>query len=156
MTCTDYSTHHTGCDCHEAGWQRRLDEALARVRDLERQRDSSDEALVDAVATRAEWRRRAEAAEARVRELEGGRPMTPRIVALMGGGDWYDASVDLVVVLADVSLPAEKEQYERWLRDEYTPALHRKENPLYMDFGEWLRARCGARDAHEVEEFWEP
>lgn len=82
--------------------------------------------------------------------------MTGRIVAIMGGGDWYDASVEHLIVPAEVNLQTEKDAYDKWYRDVYSGARNRGEEVLYITFAQWLK-ELGSRDTieTEVEEFWE-
>lgn len=67
-------------------------------------------------------------------------------VAIMGGGDWADASVSLLSVPENLDIEAAKEEYDEWREG--------KKHPEYMTFVEWLRAHKGATDS-TVEEYWD-
>jgi hypothetical protein len=74
------------------------------------------------------------------------------LLAILGGGDWSDASVDHITVQADVDLVAAREAYNTWYREVYCPALHRsgytRPCPItYMNFVDYLKAHYGAVDA---------
>ena len=73
-----------------------------------------------------------------------------RIVAILGGGDWVDASVEHLVIPDGMDLEKEKAAYDKWYRDEYYPGKSE-----YVNFAGWLRQR-GARDTtkDEILEFW--
>ena len=71
-----------------------------------------------------------------------------KIVAIMGGGDWYDASVDILEVPKDMNLQREHELYEVWYKEKYCGSTHEE----FMTFPQWLKKK-GAKEA-EVEEFW--
>jgi hypothetical protein len=79
-----------------------------------------------------------------------------KLIALLGGGDWADASVEHVIIPTSMNLEAEKANYEKWYTEVYCPALQRRENPDYVQFCQWLIER-GARLATEndVTEFWD-
>ncbi|MDD5007268.1 MAG: hypothetical protein PHC68_02560 [Syntrophorhabdaceae bacterium] len=75
-----------------------------------------------------------------------------RIVAMMSGGDWADASVEHIVISSSVDLDKVKEEYE----DELHEA---KKHPhyIYVSFIDWLKKKYDARDTtpEEVEEYWD-
>ena len=75
-----------------------------------------------------------------------------RFVAIMGGGDWTDASVEHLAVPDGMKLEEMKALYDVWYRDEY----HKAPQPPFMTFPEYLKQQ-GARSTtdEEVEEFWE-
>ena len=64
-------------------------------------------------------------------------------VAIMGGGDWADASVDLLSLPSSVSLDEALAEYNEW-RDEHS----------WISFPDWLRRYKKAEDS-TVEEFWD-
>lgn len=81
-----------------------------------------------------------------------------KITAIHGGGDWYDASVDYLVVPEGTDLDKESEKYQKWYREVYctksnidTYGNFDGSKVKYMTFGGWLRANCGARDTQEDE-----
>jgi len=67
-----------------------------------------------------------------------------KIIAIHGGGDWYDASADYVVLKGGMQIPHEKKLYDEWYNEEYCPAFRLGENPTFYTFPEWLIER-GAR-----------
>jgi hypothetical protein len=73
------------------------------------------------------------------------------LIAVMGGGDWGDASVVHVVIPEGVDIEQEKKSYVNWYRTKYLPAR----SIQYLTFDEWLISR-GARSAtdSEVLEVW--
>lgn len=83
--------------------------------------------------------------ESAMRPAECNSQPEPRIVAIFGGGDWYDASVDYLVVPAGMDLDAEKEAHSKWWRS-------RSKGEPYKDFPERLIERGAAR-ATQIEEF---
>jgi len=74
-----------------------------------------------------------------------------RIVAILGGGDWYDASVDHLVVPAGLDIEAEHKKYNAWYR-EFRAGKFSK----YINFTKWLEMHAGARPTteEEVEEYF--
>lgn len=74
-----------------------------------------------------------------------------RAVAIMGGGDWADASVHCIDVPKDLDLKQAKAEYECWYREVYLP----KRLVTYSTFAAWLIANKGCRDSTLIEEFWE-
>ena len=79
-----------------------------------------------------------------------------KLVAIMGGGDWTDASVFHLVIPVGVNLEEEKAKRGKWYREEYCPALRANQRPIYSTFSEWLIKNCGAKKATaEIEEFWD-
>lgn len=82
------------------------------------------------------------------------------LVALLGGGDWFDASVDHLVVPDGTDLDAEYKKYREWYNTVYVPSLRRdagyifgvkKGGVEYMTFEGWLLTKCGAVEATEKD-----
>lgn len=69
-----------------------------------------------------------------------------KITAFFGGGDWYDASVDHLVLPDGLDLNAERQRYKTWYDDEYC-----KIDSQYLSFVGWLESRCGARRPTDEE-----
>lgn len=79
-----------------------------------------------------------------------------RIVAIMGGGDWVDASVEHLVVPSDLDLGAEFRAYNKWYHRKYCPVLRTDNRIPYLSFTEWLIKRGARRTTdNEVLELWE-
>lgn len=79
-----------------------------------------------------------------------------RRVALRRGGDWADASVDLLDVPDGVDLNAECVAWNRWYEQEYLDQStdEQGQNTVpYIDFICWLKTRCGVVDNRDVEDF---
>lgn len=74
-----------------------------------------------------------------------------RLIAVKGGGDWADASVDHLVLPEGVDVEAEKLKWRAWYRDEYLSVRHGSQRLEYMGLTEWLKTRAGAREADEKE-----
>lgn len=76
-----------------------------------------------------------------------------RIVALLGGGDWADASIDHLVVPKNMNLETVKKEWDRWYREVYVPDPNPKK--IYKSLAQFMKER-GAREAtdREVEPFW--
>lgn len=82
------------------------------------------------------------------------RLVMPRFIAVMGGADWADASVDHVVIPEGMNLEDEQSRWREWYHGTYCPLLHTDNRVDYVSFVDWIK-REGARDATEIEEFWE-
>ncbi len=70
-------------------------------------------------------------------------PATPKIHALKSGGDWADASMVHVVLPEGVDIDEAHAEWREWYATEYLPL--RMDSPVYMNFGEFLCKRKGAR-----------
>lgn len=83
---------------------------------------------------------------------------TKKTYAIIGGGSWHDASVDLLDVPGDVNLDEEKIKWRAWYEREYMPLDIAKRNnkPFvkYLSFPEWLIEKCGAIKSEVVEEYY--
>ena len=77
-----------------------------------------------------------------------------RRVAIIGGEDWTDASVEHINVPADCDLEAAVKARNKWYWDEYCPNLKAGNNPKYLSLVDWLIAYHGATQNTDVEEFW--
>lgn len=69
-----------------------------------------------------------------------------KIVAILGGGDWADASVEHIEVPNGMDLEVERNTYREWLRNTTSGAC--------FSFAGFLKTR-GATDTDKVEEYWE-
>jgi hypothetical protein len=104
-------------------------------------------------------------------------PVSYRIVALLGGGNWADASVSHILVPSDVNLTEAADRYNREVRESYfekirtwktcevrrlrgiiDPSCEGVVAPKWVSFSEFLVENCGAGSPinEEVEVFWEP
>ncbi len=77
-----------------------------------------------------------------------------KTVAIMGGGDWYDASVSFLDIPKGIDLKSEQQKYSEWYTKIYCPDLHAGGRPKYFAFTDWLIKYCGAKPSVVVEEFW--
>lgn len=75
----------------------------------------------------------------------------------MSGGDWTDASVEHIVLNADIDLREKKAIWDKWYKDEYCPVYDTDKRIEFYTFTEWLLHSGIARKTtkFEVEEFWE-
>lgn len=85
-----------------------------------------------------------------------------KLIAILGGGDWNDASVDLMALPDGMNLETEKNEWLKWRQKWREERDEWYKNPVgkpsdYVTLSEWLE-RKGAREAteDEVEEVWEP
>ena len=79
--------------------------------------------------------------------------MTKRL-AIIGGGDWYDASFDLLNLPDDVDLRTVEDEYKQWKKENWSPGNYIGHEGKYINFPEWLRVFKGATDS-DVIEYWE-
>lgn len=81
------------------------------------------------------------------------------MVAVMGGGDWADASVDHLVALRPFSHRETTALWRKWYEGEYCPALHDKTLPNveFVNYPEWLVAEGYARltSGDDIKELWD-
>lgn len=82
--------------------------------------------------------------------------METKLVAILGGGDWNDASVDHLVLPAQADLHDAKRAYNTWYRNVYCPAVQRRrlDSPpdvTYMSFVDFLRVNYGATIATDTD-----
>lgn len=77
--------------------------------------------------------------------------MPEKVWALLGGGDWADASVNFVILPKGVDIEKEDKNYKAWLHDVWwnkdLPASHKD----WMNFQDWLIKRCGGREPRDCE-----
>ena len=75
-------------------------------------------------------------------------------VAIYSGGDWADASCEIIDIDSAIDVKEKKQEYEKWYNYVYIPAYRRGEKPKYLSFVGWLKHFCGAKESEKVEEFW--
>lgn len=69
-----------------------------------------------------------------------GDTMVPsKLVAVLSGGDWADASVTFVKVPVAMDIAAQKEKYDAWYNNEYKKTLGTPFQVSFMGFEAWLR-----------------
>ena len=76
-----------------------------------------------------------------------------KLLAILGGGDWVDASVEHIVAEDDIDLSILKDTYKTWYHDIYIPG-----KVPFMSFAEWLIFKGHARkaiDGIDYIEYWE-
>ena len=78
-----------------------------------------------------------------------------KIITILSGRDWYDASVEHIVLLKDIDLEKEKQKRGKWYNNEYCPKLKAGKKPQHFTFTEWLIDKGLARKTtdDELEEF---
>ena len=69
-----------------------------------------------------------------------------RLVAIHGGGDWYDASADYVVLLVEADTDELWKEYRQWYWNR--GKTHQEK---YLNFPEWLVEKGHARKADESD-----
>ncbi len=79
--------------------------------------------------------------------------MKERVVLILGGGDWNDASVENLIVPKDMDLDEQKRNWNDWYKNHYIPEFRDKKQPEYKSFTDWLIER-GCKKA-ELEEFYD-
>lgn len=75
-------------------------------------------------------------------------------IAIMGGGDWADASCDLLNLPDDIDITLAEEQYRKWKKENWSPGNYTGYKGRYLNFAEWLRIFEDATDS-DVIEVWE-
>ena len=85
--------------------------------------------------------------------------MAIRLVAIMDGGDWTDASVAFLAFPegSSVDLKVAKQVWDHWYLTVYCPNLKKHGTPVpFRDFVQLLVEEYGAElQPAEIEEFWE-
>lgn len=76
-------------------------------------------------------------------------------VAIYSGGSWSDASCDLIEIDSNIDIDKKHKEYSKWYNYVYIPAYKEGEKPKFYNFVEWLKHFCGAKDAENIETFWE-
>lgn len=78
-----------------------------------------------------------------------------KLVALLDGGDWYDASVLHILIPEDMDLEKAGVEWRRWYNEVYLPGLRANKKPEYISFDKWL-IQHGAQEAteNEIIQFW--
>ena len=76
--------------------------------------------------------------------------MKKRLVAIKGGGDWMDASVDHLNVPEDMDLDAEHKAWRKWYNEEYCGHVG---DVKYISFIDW--AKNNGAESVTVEEYWD-
>lgn len=70
----------------------------------------------------------------------------PKITAIHGGGDWYDASADYLVLPEGMDIEAEAIKRKAWYEEVYLKSLRDEESGVrYLTLYDWLKQN-GARD----------
>lgn len=78
-----------------------------------------------------------------------------KMIAIKGGGEWNDASVDHIVGPLDLNLENANKEYRKWYEEIYLPT--RTAKTQYLDFASWLikNKKCRYVTENELEIFWE-
>lgn len=81
-----------------------------------------------------------------------GNKMSKKIWAICGG-DWYDASVDYLILPDGMCVKEEKKKYGEWYQNMYRK--QQRGAVTFMRFADWL-IKAGATIPSEdvLEEFW--
>ena len=78
--------------------------------------------------------------------------MNMRDIAICGGGDWFDASVDMIRLPEHVDIEQANKEYRKWLKEVYWPRGNQKIK--FVTFVQWLRDEYDAEDS-DIEEYFE-
>lgn len=73
-----------------------------------------------------------------------------KLVALLSGGDWTDASVTFLKVPSTMCLAEEKAKYDLWYQEQYCKTLRTRFCATFMSFTDWLR-KAGAVDTDDSD-----
>ena len=79
--------------------------------------------------------------------------MKTRIIVITGGGDWADASVDIIRLPVGFSMDDVQAARDAWYENEYLPAYRAGGHPQYESLVSFAEMRFGATDAPDVEEW---
>jgi len=81
--------------------------------------------------------------------------MSTKIYAICSGGDWYDASVDHVIVPEGINIEDESKKCEWYYYNVYCKKEVGKRK--YYNLTSWLVEKCGGRapTEDELEVVWE-
>lgn len=74
-----------------------------------------------------------------------------KLIAILGGGDWNDASVEHIVLDTDTPLEELKKDWDKWYEKTYLPLFHKNKQPKFQTFGEWLVALGYASEATDED-----
>jgi hypothetical protein len=74
-----------------------------------------------------------------------------KLHAILGGGDWTDASVDHLLIPDGMDLEAEKVAWRKWYDETYLPGMRGAMLPRvpYQEWVEWLLERGAVRAGPE-------
>lgn len=81
-----------------------------------------------------------------------------KIVAIMGGGDWYDATVEHLVIPKSLDLEHEYKLYRKWYKECYCKKYESETvaSGEYMTFFQWLMKKGAEKPSEEdLVEFWD-
>jgi len=81
--------------------------------------------------------------------------ITYKSVAMLSGGDWADASVDLLDIPKSVDLDVVAKEHRQWYTRVYCPEFSAGNKPKYFTLTEWLIEKHGAIISKVVHEYWE-
>ena len=76
------------------------------------------------------------------------------LLAILGGGDWADASVDHLVASDGFDVKAAYDEYKTWYKTEYCSAYIASSpanRPQYFSFEGWLLENAACRPAEDDE-----
>ena len=80
-----------------------------------------------------------------------------RLVAVLSGGDWADASVDHIRVPCELTMDDIQAQWHRWYNSSYLPALRNGNKPIFYSVTTFACTFCGAipATASDLQTWWE-
>ena len=79
-----------------------------------------------------------------------------KIWAICGGGDWYDASIDYLILPNEMNIETEKKLYNHKMQEHYLANRNGRESKYPGTFVEHLISRGAIEPSDEqLEEYWE-
>lgn len=75
-------------------------------------------------------------------------------LAIMGGGDWADASICLLNLPDDVDVDKAEAEYRTWKSENWTTGNYVGHEGRFLNFADWLRVFKNATDS-DVIEHWD-
>lgn len=83
-----------------------------------------------------------------------------KLIAILSGSDWYDASVNHIKVPENLDLKEAKKKHDEWYKTIYTPQLRvynerriwdRIGLPKYYSFSDFIKEFLGGQEVNETD-----
>lgn len=85
-----------------------------------------------------------------LRVVMNGKANKTKILAIHSGGDWTDASADYLILPDGVDFCQQKEERDKWYREEYSRSMRRGERPKYISLVDWLKHLGACEPSEEL------